>query len=1204
MEKGKKAPLTVCVVLLVLVVEAVMSKDLSPTAGNLGSTFPNGFSGVVVYSSLSNNTGLNYALVLDSIQEFDSRGSKVMEYVPSNSKWRNVPNAITNIETDITLTPAVGSSGSALTNVLRFRAFMFTTDTNVPWGSDRTTFVGANTLRFIIDINNWPYVASGNYLVVNMRAYSNKLNTTLANQPEQFINSILIQGLAGKEAFSLSFETTVLDSVNDDLLSYSNAVLATDSARISLQLPADLQFINVAMNVQLTNATRLPDSIAVANDKLRAYYQAQLWSVALSPAAATDYSSFNLQYLDLKEVDTRGNVVQSVSFSDVVGRWWGPYNLTKSVVSVNAYGSVSVGGSNATTTTAMTEIGLETSTYAAQTSTYNLNEEVSLSSNSFKWTLDIINWPFLSDTNTLIVTQRIPLSAGAKLSSPSANTWTITQQSGASLLLKYPDTAVIDSTPSSVAINYASNDKFVDITLSIPRFYSKISYDPTAQVFESEVEQDIVVTTSTYVVSFPAEQANLVIVNFKDTGYTYTLQLNALSLTTQTGNGTSVVSQTTFSRSNTAWTGPAVLMSGIKRAFVNVTLHLNSTNSDDTVVIGFLIEENDIYWTVYNSDSLDDSGVTLSVDVFESTSVRPPKVSNATTDDGDAEYIIRTTPLSSLYMHLLSANNVSTTANYVIANDRVSFNFQLSDDLFDSQFLHLFKYDTRSGGGCDGDARVVATELIQVTMANGEQGAKIIFDPIPVPISPARTAPQYTFELVSLYELQGDQRVQEVPMKWWDASCFGPYNVTVDISHLRSQYSYIFPGAVYPTTIDFNGFLHSQATIVVNQEEQIAIGDDSFKFDIDIRNWPFQNTSNKLVLEFRMSSNRVNHFVPQNLPQQQYTLEGNNGHDSFVLVLPRHQEIDFAIHDVEFGFSQPDPDGAGVLQVISNYFEKRMFYDPTIQIKHTIPVVTRSTDNLVVQMFPNQPSLVVTGNEDLLTVREYYFTLVDITEITTGPNPVVLQTSNYFKGGWFPLAEEQVNYVGYAELPGNVHVKMGLRTQLYMSGATVTYGNDTIETRSDSMGVDINVFNWPWARPSGSQLRVHFRITFFDFDTNETEVWFHKVGSDRFMDYMHVEGGVHNEKILQIKFPRTAVLDGVNKKLLGSIHIVKSSPSVVDLSFLFPHFDSYMEYNPIIYVAKPSIEWILGLVLAVIGFTLIMAGYAIVHKIKRYQSLP
>ena len=84
-------------------------------------------------------------------------------------------------------------------------------------------------------------------------------------------------------------------------------------------------------------------------------------------------------------------------------------------------------------------------------------------------------------------------------------------------------------------------------------------------------------------------------------------------------------------------------------------------------------------------------------------------------------------------------------------------------------------------------------------------------------------------------------------------------------------------------------------------------------------------------------------------------------------------------------------------------------------------------------------------------------------------------------------------------------------------------------------------------------------------------VWFHKVGSDRFMDYMHVEGGVHNEKILQIKFPRTAVLDGENKKLLGSIHIIKSSPSVVDLTFSFPHFNEYMEFNPIIYVSKPSI---------------------------------
>jgi len=261
MEKGKRAaPLTVCVVLLLLV-GVVLSKDLSPTAGNLGSSFPNGFSGVVVYSSVSNNTGLNYALVLDNIQEFDSRGAKVKEYVPSNSKWRNVPNAITNIEADIILTPTAGNSGSVLPNVLRFRAFMFTADTNVAWGSGRTSFVGANTLRFIIDINNWPYVASGNYLVANLQAYSNKLNTTLANQPEQFIESILIQGLAGREALSVSFETTVLDSVNDDLLAYSNAVLATDSTHISLRLPSDLQFVNVAMNVKLTNATRLPDAI-------------------------------------------------------------------------------------------------------------------------------------------------------------------------------------------------------------------------------------------------------------------------------------------------------------------------------------------------------------------------------------------------------------------------------------------------------------------------------------------------------------------------------------------------------------------------------------------------------------------------------------------------------------------------------------------------------------------------------------------------------------------------------------------------------------------------------------------------------------------------------------------------------------------------------------------------------------------------------
>ena len=49
---------------------------------------------------------------------------------------------------------------------------------------------------------------------------------------------------------------------------------------------------------------------------------------------------------------------------------------------------------------------------------------------------------------------------------------------------------------------------------------------------------------------------------------------------------------------------------------------------------------------------------------------------------------------------------------------------------------------------------------------------------------------------------------------------------------------------------------------------------------------------------------------------------------------------------------------------------------------------------------------------------------------------------------------------------------------------------DTIETRADSMGVDINVFKWPWARETGSELRVHFRITFFDFLTNETEGYF------------------------------------------------------------------------------------------------------------------
>ena len=205
-------------------------------------------------------------------------------------------------------------------------------------------------------------------------------------------------------------------------------------------------------------------------------------------------------------------------------------------------------------------------------------------------------------------------------------------------------------------------------------------------------------------------------------------------------------------------------------------------------------------------------------------------------------------------------------------------------------------------------------------MANGEQGAKLTFDPIPVGANSASTSPvEYVFELVSVYEVQGGEKVQEVPLKWWDASCFGPYNVTVDISHLRSQYSYVFPGSVYPTTIDFNGFLHSQATVVINQgnyrslfsfslgvdsfrkqttEEEISIGDDSFKFDIDIRSWPFQNTSNSLILEYRISSNKENRFVITNGQQPQYILEGEhtflNKASSFLLT-PSLQAISVTI---------------------------------------------------------------------------------------------------------------------------------------------------------------------------------------------------------------------------------------------------------------------------------------------------------------------
>jgi len=57
----------------------------------------------------------------------------------------------------------------------------------------------------------------------------------------------------------------------------------------------------------------------------------------------------------------------------------------------------------------------------------------------------------------------------------------------------------------------------------------------------------------TYVLTHISQQANLILVNFKDTGYNYTIQLNTLALVAQSNDSTSYVSQTSFMRSDTVW---------------------------------------------------------------------------------------------------------------------------------------------------------------------------------------------------------------------------------------------------------------------------------------------------------------------------------------------------------------------------------------------------------------------------------------------------------------------------------------------------------------------------------------------------------------------------------------------------------------------------------------------------------------------------
>jgi len=297
---------------------------------------------------------------------------------------------------------------------------------------------------------------------------------------------------------------------------------------------------------------------------------------------------------------------------------------------------------------------------------------------------------------------------------------------------------------------------------------------------------------------------------------------------------------------------------------------------------------------------------------------------------------------------------------------------------------------------------------------------------------------------------------------------------------------------------------------------------------------------------------------------------------------------------------------SGTILIYMPSFNQRLYYDPTLQLQHTVPVITESLPDITVELLKNKPEITLTPSVDLENVLEYYFNLISISEVSSGLNPTVLQSTSTFRGAWYQGNDLQSSYQGYALMPDAItEVSFALQTQLYQSGSTLTIGDDQFSLHQDSLSFGINVNSWPWVSQT-STLNLKFRITFYRFmtgNTNETEVWFHKVGSNKFLDYIHVEGGVHNNKLLHLRFPRAIFVDGVQARQLGLTNVVKVDPSTIDITFVFPHFNSTLQYNPIIYISTAAKEWILFLVVVVICCTLLLAGYAIVHKVRKYETM-
>jgi hypothetical protein len=189
-----------------------------------------------------------------------------------------------------------------------------------------------------------------------------------------------------------------------------------------------------------------------------------------------DKDFYKLMFKSVEEQDSRGKVPNGHKVSTLNGpsSQWSQTVQTEQYINANLTCTFQIGSQGVT-------VLVETYLYWNETVVHNGNEEITVHSNSLKFTIHVLNWPFASSDNTLhffikMVTNGDSTASTAE-SNGSVTSLEVDGTDDTTLYIEFPQTVIADGANKNVQI-LGDTKGTIDLELVFPSATQSLLYDP------------------------------------------------------------------------------------------------------------------------------------------------------------------------------------------------------------------------------------------------------------------------------------------------------------------------------------------------------------------------------------------------------------------------------------------------------------------------------------------------------------------------------------------------------------------------------------------------------------------------------------------------------------------------------------------------------------------------------------------------------